>query len=562
MLPSTIKNKLISVFTLVFILLVIVGGFALAQMNTLGSLTVKMYKHPLTVTRASLQANVGIVKMHRGMKDVALAKNRAAMEKAQNIVNQYEKDVYKQMDIVTDRILGKEGEKLIAETIVIFRDWKPIRDEVIKFMLAGKREAAANITRQKGAKHVALLDKRMEELMNYAAVKGEGFFNKSKKTEENAQFIMSAIAVFAGVVTLVMALLMIRAITKPLYSMKQAVDDLRDGDGDLTYRLPDFGKNEIGDTAVSLNGFVEKIQGVLVEVRSAVDNISSASEQVNSSSQTLSQAASQQAASVEETSASLEQMNSSITQNTENARATDAIAASASKQAIDGGKAVEETVTAMKSISDRISLIEDIAYKTNLLALNAAIEAARAGEHGKGFAVVADEVRKLAERSQTSAAEISELTANSVKIAEKAGSLISEIVPDIQKTATLVQEISAASEEQTSGVSQVNGAMLQLDTGAQQAASASEELAATSEEMNSRTSALKTTIGFFKLGINHQSSQQAHANKETAGSTSSRHQDRNEANSHVKVEPVHYQSSESGGNKKQVNESDFENFDR
>ncbi|MDH5444800.1 MAG: methyl-accepting chemotaxis protein [Gammaproteobacteria bacterium] len=311
--------------------------------------------------------------------------------------------------------------------------------------------------------------------------------------------ILIASIVILVIVGLIATVFSKRVIAQPLNLMLAAADDLRDGDGDLTQRLPDFGKDEIGQTARSFNGFIEKMQGVLLEVKTAVENMVSASQQVSASSQSLSQAASEQAASVEETSASLEEMNASITQNTENARATDAIAGTASKQAEDGGKSVTETVEAMKTIAERIGLIEDIAYKTNLLALNAAIEAARAGEHGKGFAVVADEVRKLAERSQVSAAEISELADNSVKIAEKAGELINEIVPGIQKTATLVQEITAASVEQTSGVAQVNDAMGQLDQGAQQAASSSEELAATSEEMNSQASQLQETIGFFKL---------------------------------------------------------------
>ncbi len=302
-------------------------------------------------------------------------------------------------------------------------------------------------------------------------------------------------------------------ISNPLNQMLKAADDLRDGDGDLTQRLPDFGKDELGETARSFNGFVEKIQGVLLEVKSAVENIAAASQQVSASSQSLSQAASEQAASVEETSASLEEMNASITQNTENARATDGIAGAASKQAEEGGQAVADTVEAMKSIASRISLIEDIAYKTNLLALNAAIEAARAGEHGKGFAVVADEVRKLAERSQASAGEISELAGNSVQISEKAGSLIQEIVPGIQKTASLVQEITAASEEQSSGVEQVTTAMGQLDQGAQQAASSSEELAATAEEMNSQAAQLQETIGFFKLGSGNDMSQRRQVNE-------------------------------------------------
>jgi methyl-accepting chemotaxis protein len=160
---------------------------------------------------------------------------------------------------------------------------------------------------------------------------------------------------------------------------------------------------------------------------------------------------------------------------------------------------VDETVKAMMQIADKISIIEDIAYQTNMLALNAAIEAARAGEHGKGFAVVAAEVRKLAERSQIAASEISTLTGDSVKVAEKAGKLLEKMVPDIQKTAELVQEITAASEEQSSGVGQINSAMQQLDKVTQQNAAGSEELAATAEEMQAQSENLTQVVSFFRL---------------------------------------------------------------
>lgn len=291
-----------------------------------------------------------------------------------------------------------------------------------------------------------------------------------------------------------------RSIIRPMNAMKSAAIDLDQGEGDLTQRLPDFGRDEIGQTAKAFNGFVEKIQNVMLEVSSSVDNISSGAEEISATAQTLSQGATEQAASIEETSASLEEMGASINQNADNAKATDTVASKASTEAQEGGEAVEETVTAMKNIADKINIIEDIAYKTNLLALNAAIEAARAGEHGKGFAVVAAEVRKLAERSQDSAQEISALAGNSVMVAERAGKLLNEIVPGIQKTADLVQEISAASEEQAAGVGQVSTAVSQLDKVAQTNASASEELAATSEEMSSQAVQLQNVVSFFKLG--------------------------------------------------------------
>ena len=193
-------------------------------------------------------------------------------------------------------------------------------------------------------------------------------------------------------------------------------------------------------------------------------------------------------------------MSASIAQNSDNARVTDGMATKTSKEAVDGGKAVNDTVAAMKQIASKIGIVDDIAYQTNLLALNAAIEAARAGEHGKGFAVVAAEVRKLAERSQAAAKEIGELAISSVSTAERAGKLLNEIVPSILKTSELVQEIAAASTEQSESVVQISGAMGQLTKATAQNASASEELAATSEELSGQAGQLQQSIAFFKTG--------------------------------------------------------------
>ena len=196
----------------------------------------------------------------------------------------------------------------------------------------------------------------------------------------------------------------------------------------------------------------------------------------------------------------MDTMSSSIGQNSDNARVTDSMASKTSKEAVDGGMAVNDTIVAMKQIASKIGIVDDIAYQTNLLALNAAIEAARAGEHGKGFAVVAAEVRKLAERSQQAAKEIGELAGSSVSTAERAGKLLNEIVPSIQKTSELVQEIAAASAEQSQSVVQIGGALGQLSKATQQNASASEELAATSEELSGQAEQLQQSVAFFKIG--------------------------------------------------------------
>jgi methyl-accepting chemotaxis protein len=271
-------------------------------------------------------------------------------------------------------------------------------------------------------------------------------------------------------------------------------------DGDLTQRITRDYHGLFGQVKDSANSTSDNLTRVIEEVRGAADALTGAANQVSATAQSLSQAASQQAASVEETTSQIDVMSASINQNSDNAKVTDGMATKTNKEAVEGGSAVNQTVTAMKQIASKIGIVDDIAYQTNLLALNAAIEAARAGEHGKGFAVVAAEVRKLAERSQEAAKEIGELAGNSVTTAERAGKLLNEIVPSIQKTSELVQEIAAASAEQSDSVTQIGGAMGQLSKATQQNASASEELAATSEELSGQAEQLQHSIAFFKTG--------------------------------------------------------------
>ena len=268
-------------------------------------------------------------------------------------------------------------------------------------------------------------------------------------------------------------------------------------EGDLTVRIRPRSERDV--LANSLANMVGKLSQVIGEVRSGAAALTGASSQVSATSQSLSQGTSEQAASVEETTSSLEQMSASITKNAENSRSMEQMALQGSTDAAESGKSVGDTVTAMKDIAEKISIIEEIAYQTNLLALNAAIEAARAGEHGKGFAVVATEVRKLAERSQSAAKEIGGLAGTSVRVAERSGKLLGDLVPAIRKTADLVQEVAAASTEQAAGVSQINRALLSVDQVTQRNASASEELASTAEEMAAQAESLQQLVSFFKV---------------------------------------------------------------
>lgn len=235
-------------------------------------------------------------------------------------------------------------------------------------------------------------------------------------------------------------------------------------------------------------------------VEGSTETVSSGIGQISASSQSLAQGAAEQASSIEEVSSSIEELSATIKQNADNASQTEKIANKSASDAKESGEAVRKTVQAMKDISDKVGVIQEIARQTNLLSLNAAIEAARAGEHGRGFAVVANEVQKLAERSQGAAREIEGLSKVNLTIAEQAGEMLEKLVPDIQRTSDLVTEIHAASTEQSAGVQQINSAIQQLNSVVQENASSSEELASTSEELATQAIIMRDAVILLKTG--------------------------------------------------------------
>jgi len=312
-----------------------------------------------------------------------------------------------------------------------------------------------------------------------------------------ARLLVAAALVIACLIAVPLAYVLTRSVTRPLGHAVDVANRL--AQGDLSVRVAAGSGDETGQLLLALRRMLQSLSAAVSEVNSVACALSSTSAQVNGTAQSLSAGASELAASVEQTGTSLASMTARVQQNTDDARATDAIAAAAASQASDGGRAVQATVLAMRSITDKISLVEDIAYKTNLLALNAAIEAARAGEHGKGFAVVADEVRALAARSQTAAQEIRQRAGESVQVAEQAARLLDEVVPGIRHTAELVQKIVESSNEQTGEIGQITSTARQLDDVSQQTASASEQLAASAEGVNVQAQELTQAMAFFKL---------------------------------------------------------------
>lgn len=269
--------------------------------------------------------------------------------------------------------------------------------------------------------------------------------------------------------------------------------------GDLGSKIDLDQKDEIGALVSSLNKMVDKLRETVGEITSSAENISSATFQMSSTSEQLSQNASEQASTVDQISITMKEITSIIETNAQHAKVTQQLSIKA-QESVD--KAIHEAVDAMESsklISEKIGIISDIAFQTNILALNAAVEAARAGEHGRGFAVVADEVRRLADTSKIAAQEITLIAKDSLKKSESSSQKLTLLLPEIEKTTDLVKEIAVTSKQQTIGISQINESLQQLNDTSQQNAAASEELASSAEELSSQAEILADLVSFFKL---------------------------------------------------------------
>ncbi|RFP14896.1 HAMP domain-containing protein [Duganella sp. BJB475] len=302
-----------------------------------------------------------------------------------------------------------------------------------------------------------------------------------------------------------------RSITQPLnraVGMAQAV-----AGGDLTMQMECDTTDETGQLLRALIDMNDSLARTVGQVRSGTDTIATASNQIASGNLDLSSRTEQQASSLEETASSMEELTSTVTQNAENARQATKLVVAASDFATKGGQVVGQVVTTMGAIKessskivDIISVIDGIAFQTNILALNAAVEAARAGEQGRGFAVVASEVRTLAQRSASAAKEIKELIARSVEtvdagslLVDEAGATMGGIVKAVKQVADIMTEISAASSEQSTGIEQVNQAIVSIDDVTQQNAALVEEAAAAAQSMRDQADLLAQAVSVFKL---------------------------------------------------------------
>ncbi|TWO79056.1 methyl-accepting chemotaxis protein, partial [Denitratisoma oestradiolicum] len=459
---------------MLLIAVAVVGVTRIASLNTEIEDLVNV-EYPKTVQANAIIDQLNLIA--RATRNTILIKDEEGVKKELARIPEARNVIGENIEKLTGTVKSEEGKAALKKMIDSRVAYVAQQEKFVALVQAGKKEEATALIMGEMRKTFDDYLNNVNELIQLQDKRFETIGHEADAMANRAEVMLEVLAVIAVLMAALFAWLITRSITRPVNEALQTTQRL--AEGDLTVRIDEVSKDEVGQMLKAQQGLIAKLNQIIGEVKGAADNLANAAGQVSATAQSLSQSSSEQAASVEETTASIEQMTASITQNTENAKVTDNIASKSSVEATQGGTAVKDTVEAMKSIAGKIGIIDDIAYQTNLLALNAAIEAARAGEHGKGFAVVAAEVRKLAERSQVAAQEIGQLAGSSVKLAEQAGKLLDEMVPSIRKTSDLVQEIAAASQEQSAGVGQINSAMGQLNKATQQNASASEELAAT-----------------------------------------------------------------------------------
>lgn len=532
-----VRTRLFFGFAVLLVLLLGVSIFSMFQMVDLAYMTTELYDHPLTVSNAIRDVDTYIIKMHRSMKDVAMAENGDQIDLAVEEVNKLEAQVLKKLDTVQDAFLGNKED--VEDMRTAFKNWKPIRDEVILLTRNGEKAKAAAITKGKGARYIEGLEKKIDDFIKFAGNKADTFLENAQASKVNSLWIVIGLVALAILASMTIAYFITLSITRPVDIAVGIAKKLSKGEIDV--EVGQYSNDEMGSMLTSMNDMAANLRQQMSQLTEGINVLATSASEISTTTAQFATTTQEVATSVNQVVVSMKEVKQTSEMASDKAKDMAERSKAVVQTSRNGEAAVQETIDAINTIQEQmmsiadsvvglsdqsqsigeiIAAVDDVSDQSRLLAVNASIEAVKAGEQGKGFSVVADEIKSLAEQSKQSTSQVrtiltdiqkatsaavmstekgSKAVDNGVTQANHTGGSIRTLGESINQTSQSAVQIDASSRQQVAGIDQVFGAMENISNAIEQNVSGAKQLEDSARDLEELGNKLKAIVEKYRL---------------------------------------------------------------